>query len=64
MEDTKLGRQATMEKIKVNAAIIKMNVDEVNDLEEKVHNVKRMKTEKMKEASGDYKSIDGAEASA
>ncbi len=35
-EDTKLGWQATMEKIKIILAINSINVDELNYLEEKV----------------------------
>ncbi len=36
MEDTKLGRQALVEKIKINAAFNTINVKELNYLEEKV----------------------------
>ncbi len=52
LEDTELEWQATVEKIKTNAAIDKMNVDELNYLEEKVLNMKRMNTEKMEEDWG------------
>ncbi len=52
LEDTELEWQATVEKIKTNAAIDEMNVDELNYLEEKVLNMKRMNTEKMEEDWG------------
>ncbi len=52
LENTKLGWQATMEKIKISVAINSINVDEFNYLEEKVCNMRRMKTEKMDEDWG------------
>ncbi len=75
LEDTELGRQATVEKIKMNAAINTMTVKELNYLEEKVRSVKRMKTEKTEEDWGvetelhkygnncSCKNVDEAEAS-
>ncbi len=63
-------------KNKINAASVTMNTDELNYLEEKVHNMKQMTSEKMEEdwgvetelkdynASSGYKNIDRSEASA
>lgn len=63
-----------MGKIKINAAVNTMNVEDLNYLEEKVCHVKRMKTEKTEEdwgvktesnkysTSGGCKNVNGAEA--
>ncbi len=63
-------------KNKINAESVTMNTDELNYLEEKVHNMKQMTSEKMEKdwgvdtklndynASSGYKNIDRSEASA
>lgn len=72
LEDTKLGQQTI---VKTYAAINTTNVDKLNYLDEKLLCIKRRKTEKLEEdwgvetelkengTSGDYKNINGAEAS-
>ncbi len=52
LENTALGRKIALEKTKMKASINKMDLSEQQELEEKIRDIKRMKTEEHRDDGG------------